>query len=110
MKVNPPIPSQPAGLPRRAARWLLPAALLALTPKCLLCVLAYAGLGAALGIGGLEICGAPGGSPAFWESSQVWLGFAGVLGMFGILASYRRARPAPTANRTSLTSASTHVV
>ncbi|HEY0864628.1 MAG TPA: hypothetical protein VGD97_11030 [Lacunisphaera sp.] len=39
--------------------WLLPAALLAVAPKCLLCVLAYAGLGAALGLGGPELCGAP---------------------------------------------------
>ena len=39
----------------------MPAALLALMPKCLLCLTAYAGLGAALGLGGPEICGAPSG-------------------------------------------------
>jgi len=39
----------------------MPAALLALMPKCLLCLAAYAGLGAALGLGGPEICGAPSG-------------------------------------------------
>ncbi|HVU18533.1 MAG TPA: hypothetical protein VHD32_16645 [Candidatus Didemnitutus sp.] len=33
-------------------------ALLVLTPKCLLCVIGYFGLGALLGIGGPEICGA----------------------------------------------------
>ena len=57
---------------RRLARtrgWLIPTALLALAPKCVLCVLAYAGLGAALGLGGPEICGAPGdvtGQHAMW--------------------------------------------
>ena len=45
---------------RRVVRWLWPAALLALTPKCVLCVLAYAGLGSVLGLGGgPELCGAP---------------------------------------------------
>ncbi len=44
---------------RRAVRWLLPAAALALAPKCLLCVLAYTGLAAALGLAGPELCGAP---------------------------------------------------
>ncbi len=61
----------------RAVRWLLPAAALTLTPKCLLCLLAYAGLGAALRLGGPEICGAPGGSPDSWASSVVLLGVAG---------------------------------
>jgi hypothetical protein len=37
--------------------WLLPAALFAVAPKCLLCVIAYAGLGTALGLGGPELCG-----------------------------------------------------
>jgi hypothetical protein len=81
---------------RRAVRWLLPTALLALTPKCLLCVLAYAGLGAAFGLGGPEICGASAGSPAWWASSLAWLGVAGGLGVFGLLASCRRVRSAPT--------------
>lgn len=39
--------------------WLVPAALLAVAPKCILCGLAYAGLGTALGLGGPEVCGAP---------------------------------------------------
>jgi len=33
--------------------------MLVLAPKCSLCVLGYAGLGAALGLGGPEVCGAP---------------------------------------------------
>ncbi|HEY5079522.1 MAG TPA: hypothetical protein VII43_06725, partial [Opitutaceae bacterium] len=49
-----------AELSRRTSRWLLAAGALALTPKCLFCVLAYAGLGAALGLGGPQMCGAPG--------------------------------------------------
>jgi hypothetical protein len=44
-------------LVKRARRWLLPAALLALVPKCVLCLLAYTGLGIALGLGGPELCG-----------------------------------------------------
>ena len=83
-------------LSRRVARWLLPAALLALTPKCLLCVLAYVGLGAALGLGGPELCGASVGSPGSWASSLAWLGAAGGLGMVGFLASCRRLHSAPT--------------
>jgi hypothetical protein len=52
-----------------ARGWLIPAALLALAPKCVLCVLAYAGLGAALGLGGPELCGATNGATISW----VWL-------------------------------------
>jgi hypothetical protein len=48
---------------RRARGWLVPAALLALAPKCVLCLLAYTGLAAALGLAGPELCGgAPGGT------------------------------------------------
>jgi len=43
----------------RPRRWLLPAVLLALTPKCLLCLAGYLGLGIALGlpVGNRELCG-----------------------------------------------------
>ena len=61
------MPSRHTEFSRRAVCCLFPAALLALTPKCLLCVLAYAGLGAMLGLGGPEICGASGG-----HSSLTW--------------------------------------
>ena len=81
----------------RAVRWLLPTALLALAPKCLLCVAAYTGIGAALGLGGPEICGASAGSPGSWASSLAWLGVAAGLAAFGFLASCRRRRSAPTA-------------
>jgi hypothetical protein len=74
----------------RAARWLLPAAVFALAPKCLLCVLAYAGLGAAMGLGGPEICGASADSPVSWVSSLAWLGVAAGLGTLVLLASCRR--------------------
>ena len=49
-------------LPERARhlrRWLIPTTVLALVPKCVLCVLAYTGLGVALGLGGPELCGGP---------------------------------------------------
>jgi hypothetical protein len=79
---------------RRTVRWLLPATLLALTPKCFLCVLAYAGLGAALGLGGPEICGASAGSPASWVSSLAGLGVAGGVGTLKFLANGHRVRSA----------------
>jgi hypothetical protein len=46
-------------------RWALPAAGLALAPKCLLCLAAYAGAGALLGLQGPEICG---GTPRGWTA------------------------------------------
>jgi len=48
----------------RRLRWLALGASVTLAPKCLLCVAAYAGLGAALGLGGRELCGAPAGAAA----------------------------------------------
>lgn len=48
---------RPPGGRRLAAGLLLVA-----TPKCLLCLAAYAGLGTALGLGGPELCGAAPGS------------------------------------------------
>ncbi len=42
----------------RVRRWIGPAALLAVVPKCAFCVLAYSGLATALGLGGPELCGA----------------------------------------------------
>ena len=66
-------------------------ACLALVPKCLLCVLAYAGLGAALGLGGPELCGAAGDAAGH---GTTWLFALGVVvGAAGLLA--RPARPAP---------------
>jgi len=51
-------------------RWLVVGGSVALAPKCLLCLAAYAGAGAALGLGGREICGAPSdaiGASVFWS-------------------------------------------
>ncbi len=77
---------------RRAVGWFLPTALFALMPKCILCVVAYAGLGVALGLGRSEICGAPAGSPGSWASSLAWLGVVSGLGTIGFLVSCRRGR------------------
>jgi len=88
--ISPPMHLHRPKFSRRAVRWLWPAALLALTPKCLLCVLAYAGLGAALGAGGPEICGGSAESLATWATVLAWLGLALGLGAIGSLASYRR--------------------
>ena len=51
---------------RRLRGWLMPALLLAFAPKCVLCLLGYAGIGVALGLGGPEICGAPTAAPGTW--------------------------------------------
>jgi len=65
--------------------WLIPAALLAVVPKCMLCLLAYAGIGAALGLGGPELCGAT-TEPARW----LWL--LPVIGTAGAIVTRRRRR------------------
>jgi hypothetical protein len=84
------MPSLRSDFSRRAARWLVPAALLALAPKCVVCVAAYAGFGMALGLGGPEFCGVDTGSEAAWVSSLAWLGFASGLGALGFFANCRR--------------------
>ena len=96
------MPSRRSESCRRAVRWLWSAALLALTPKCILCGLAYAGLGAALGLGGPEICGAAAGTPDTWTSALAWLSGAAALLALGWLATYRRGRSAPTAKANEL--------
>ena len=82
----------------RAVRWLAPAAALAFAPKCLLCVLAYAGLGAVLGLGGRELCGAPAESPV----QAIWpvLVLAGVAISTSVLVAHRR-REQPTTGKVS---------
>jgi hypothetical protein len=75
---------------RPRLRWLAPATLAALAPKCLLCVAAYAGLGAALGLGGREMCGTTAASPGAWASPLGVLGAA--LAVFGVLAGIGRRR------------------
>jgi hypothetical protein len=75
---------------RRPLRPLASVALLILAPKCAVCVLAYAGIGAALGLRGQEICGAAVGSESPWASSLAVFGVA--LGIVGLLASLKRRR------------------
>ncbi|MDB6165851.1 MAG: hypothetical protein JWQ83_991 [Lacunisphaera sp.] len=61
-------------------RWLVSGTALALVPKCLLCVAAYAGIGAALGLGGPEICGASGRplAPGMWGLLPLAVGGIGL--------------------------------
>jgi hypothetical protein len=82
------MPSQRTEFFRRAVRWLWPAALLALTPKCLLCLAAYAGIGAALGLGGPEICGASSDTMSPWVWSLALGGLT--LCVIGLYARHRR--------------------
>jgi len=81
---NPPMWWRRAEFSRRAVRWLGMASLLAFAPKCVLCVFAYAGLGAWLGLGGPEICGAPTDASPAWPSGLAACG----LGMFGLLIAH----------------------
>ena len=57
---------------------------LLLTPKCALCLLGYAGLGAALGLTRPELCGAPA------SSAQPWLWLSSVGGALAWFALRRR--------------------
>lgn len=59
--------------------WLLPATALALVPKCLACLAAYAGLGAAFGLGGPELCGATTRSPGSAVLALATAALAGAL-------------------------------
>jgi hypothetical protein len=70
---------------RHPFRSLGPVALVALVPKCGLCLLAYLGLGAAFGLSAREMCGAVPGHPALWIT-VVALGLAGI----GTAALFRR--------------------
>jgi hypothetical protein len=73
---------------RRPFRALASVALLALAPKCGMCVLAYVGLAAWLGFRRPEICGATTG-----PSGYPLAGFAVALGVAGLLASFYLTRP-----------------
>ncbi len=75
---------------RRPVRSLVPAALVALAPKCVVCGLAYAGIGAALGFGAPKICGSTASSWGAWGSSPALFGIA--LGIAGLLAFVRGRR------------------
>ena len=69
---------------RRAIRWFPLAAIVALVPKCVFCLAAYAGGGAALGLtfGGPEICGAATGLPV---GAMVWCALLGVAVGLGLI-------------------------
>ena len=91
MSTRRPLLERPGRCLRRLPRSLLPTALLALVPKCALCVLAYLGIGV-LGLGGPELCGATANPD--WHS-KVWL-FVGVVTASGVAIlrrSRRQARP-----------------
>ena len=67
---------------RRWIRWLVPGAVIALAPKCVLCVAAWFGLGTTLGWTGVELCGAPDNAATH---GIAWLVVAGVaLGAGGL--------------------------
>jgi hypothetical protein len=82
----------PPPRPEFLRRWLAPAAVLALAPKCLVCGLAYAGL---LGLGGAELCG---DAPPSWH--RVAPVVAGALGVAGfLLHRFARRVTSPVSSR-----------
>ena len=88
---------------KRLALRAVPFALFALTPKCLLCVAGYAGLGAALGLGGPELCGG-GDTTGHWT---VWLaGLGSAAGVAGFLTHSTRPSLAGPPYKTTGRSAS----
>jgi len=72
----------------RGGHWLVSGVALALAPKCLLCLAAYAGAGAALGLGGPELCGAPAASGGSWSGLLPAVGVAA--GLTGFFVQRRR--------------------
>jgi len=75
----------------KALVWLIPATLLALAPKCFLCLAAYAGIGAALGLAGQEICGAaPLSAMNLW--TMVFALIGPTLAVLGFIRFYARRR------------------
>lgn len=71
----------------RARSWWIPAALLAVAPKCVACLLGYASLGAMLGIGGREMCGATDGHAGIWIAVLILPGAAAVVTRLAVRAS-----------------------
>lgn len=82
-------------------RWLSLAAAAALIPKCFLCALAYAGLGALVGfkVGGPEICG---GSTWDWKCWAARLGAPLLFASGFLLAKFLRRRESNSASPTYL--------
>ena len=75
-------------------RRLGPVLLLLAAPKCLLCLLAYTGLGAALGLAGPELCGV---GPAPGAVGTGWLLPLGAgAGLAGWLIVLRRSNSVPS--------------
>jgi hypothetical protein len=85
----PPLVDRPTRRSATLRGWLVPAVLLALTPKCLVCVAAYVAAGTALRFGGPEICGASNGG-AHWAAWLSMLGLA--VGVAGFIACSRSRR------------------
>ncbi len=86
-----PAPPAVARPDARRRRRLGVVALFALAPKCLLCAVAYTGLGAWLGLGGPELCGAPPTAPGLSTATPFT-----VLGGLGVVAGLAAVlRPCP---------------
>lgn len=95
-----PMPRPLAKLARRPWRGVAVLALLAIAPKCVVCLAAAsAGLGALLGLTGPQLCGAssdPSAEPPFaWTTALAWCGVAiafALFALFSVLAALRANR------------------
>jgi hypothetical protein len=99
------MPSPRPDTRKRAVRWLLPVSLLALLPKCALCVIAYLGLGTALGLTGsprVELCAASPQASATWSALLAWLGATGVAGAIVLVTVRARGTTSPAAQLSCL--------
>lgn len=79
-----PLPKPEYG--RNGLRILLTGAAMFAAPKCVLCLAAYSGLGAALGWTGAELCGAP-------EPGPPWIAASVLAGSVTLAVGSRRRAP-----------------
>lgn len=71
---------------------MLPLSLLLIAPKCVLCLVAYAGLGATLGLAAPELCGAETALPFPGVSVIASLGAIGGVALAGFRVCARGGR------------------
>lgn len=109
MKAFPPVETRWGRPFRRANAWWYGGIIAALTPKCALCLMAYAGVGASLGFNGPEWCGTAEDSSGFAATAAAWLGVFGFL-LLGLrrLITNGQARPKRNASLEAVKSTAAH--
>lgn len=90
-RITAPPPPQRRGIRTGLRPWIV-GLLVLITPKCLLCLAAWAGAGTAFGIGAVELCGATTTSSPL---TTAWL--LPLAAGIGLVALFRRSRRPPPA-------------